>query len=486
MSQTFDITKENRLYIYGGGELGRSFFRQLKKDGFCVKGIIDRNADRLKTEESIYILNVDSFTHCFKNDDVVIVCVHNALWHTEIVESLKRIGVNNILFIPLNKDYSRLRSNELLKAYNHFVNREYNKLKNIPTLSLLLDHSITPAKAVLKDTDDSVVCWIDITSLYTSESVGYATKRYAPKELEAYVDTPMPGMKPYVNLFRLLAGLEGGEADSFLRLCKRFQNSIDEYSDEEFIGDRFDLYNELNSQFNFGLERFIESAPDCKWNDKGFFNLLDGMSRTTFLYTRGFQFVPVKIKRNEFNDWVNETGIKTVIPTLPHTTNWEIEHPGFIEYPVRYPGVKFKILTAIEEYYNKEKWVGKTIVDGTNTDGCISRYFARQGANVIRVIKDEKYDFERGLNNLFFFENSICLSKKRQRFDCVSMICLSIDEKCVNEVKQVIINNNKASVICIFHNMTEDAIMRFEGDLSLTQHYRKLCMGRDSFDLRIY
>lgn len=486
MSQTFDITKENRLYIYGGGELGRSFFRQLMKDGFCVQGIIDRNAEKLKAEERIFILSVECFAHYFKNDDVVIVCVHNALWHTEIVESLKRIGVNNILFIPLNKDYSRLWSNEMLKAYNYFINREYNKLKNIPTLSLLLDHSITPAKAVLKETDNSVMCWIDITSLYTSESVGYATKRYAPVELEAYADTPMPGMIPYVNLFRLLAGQEGGEADSFLRLCKRFQNSIDEYSDEEFISDRFDLYNELSSQFNFGIERFIESAPDCKWNCKGFFNLLDGMSRTTFLYTRGFQFVPVKIKRNEFNNWVNETGIKKVLPTLPPTTNWEIEHPGFIEYPVRYPGVKFKILTAIEEYYNKEKWEGKTVVDGTNTDGCIARYFARQGANVIRVVKDEKYDFERELINLFLFKDSICLSKIEQRYDCAKIICLSIDENSIGKIKQVIINYNKSSLVCIFHNMTEEAIMSFEGDLSLNQHYRKLCMGRDSFELRIY
>lgn len=486
MIKTFDITKENRLYIYGGGELGRSFYRQLKKDGFCVKGIIDKNADKLKTEDGFHIISVKGYKSCFIDDDVIIVCVHNALWHTEIVESLKIIGINNILFIPLNKDYSRLGSNEMLKAYNHFVNREYNQLKGIPTLSSLQNHSITPSKAVIKETNDSVVCWVDITSLYTSESVGYATKRNAPKELEEYVDTPMPGMKPYVNLFKLLAGQDGGESDSFLRLCKRFQNSIDEYSDEEFIADRFDLYNELSIQLNFGIERLIESAPDCKWNSKGFFNLLDGMSRTTFLYSRGFQFVPVKIKRNEFNNWVNEAAVESVTTTLPPMTNWEIEHPGFIEYPVRYPGVKFKLMTAIEEYYNKEKWEGKTIIDDTDTDGCIARYFARQGAHVARAVNEEEYEFEGKLINLFCFCDSISLSKKEERRDSANVICLSVDVTGVNEAKQIIINNNQASIICIFHNMNEDAIMSFEEGLCLTQQYRKLCVGRDSFELRIY
>lgn len=483
---SFDINKDSRIFIYGGGALGRSFYYQLKNDGYNVNGIIDKNADKLTNKEGVAFFSIRDFAGTFKEGDVVVICVHNALWHAEIVELLMPLGVENILFVPLGKDFGRRKSNEMMKAYNHFVNREYNALNNIPTLPSICDKSLNVKKSVLYETGDSVICWIDITALYTSESVAFATIRHAPKELEKFADTPMPGMLPYVNLFRLLAGQNEGEGDSFVRLCKRFQNSIDEYSDEEFLNDRFDLYNELNTQLNFGIERFIDSAPDCKWNIKGFFNLLDGMSRTTFLYSKGFQFVPVKMKKEEFEYWANRKGIELVNSFLPRMTDWEIEHPAFIEYPVKYPGMKRHAMAAIEEFYNSKKWDGVSVVDYTDTDGCLSRYFARQGAKVVRCVNRESLSFETALNKLFRQENVICIRERAEEIEKAGIIAMTVNINNIDEAFCHINNNVDAAALCLYHNMNEEEIVSFENKMNRKPQWVYVIKGRESVTISIY
>lgn len=482
----FDISRESVIYVYGGGALGRSYFSQLSGNGFHVKGIIDRNADKIENKNGIPYYTTSQYSDIHTKDDVVIVCVHNALWHAEIVDVLKPLGVENVLFVPLSKEYGRLKSNEMMKAYNHFVNREYEQLNNIPTISSLCDKGLDVKKAILHETQDFIVCWIDITSLYTSESVAYATKRHAPKELEKFADTPMPGMLPYVMLFRMLAGQTEGEGESFVKLCKRFQNSIDEYSDEEFLYDRFDLYNELNTQLNFGIGRFIDSAPDCVWNKKGFFNLLDGMSRTTFLYSKGFQFVPVKMKRDEFEFWSNQIVVDEVAKVLPPMTNWEIEHPAFIEYPAKNPGMKRKVMTAIEEYFNSKKWDGTTIIDYTATDGCLARYFARQGAMVVRYVEEEELAFEAALSKMFRIENSINLIQNIERLVDVSFLILSVTRQNIGEAQNLIGYYDNVKFLCLYHNLDEDVIDGFEKELNEKPRWKNTIKGRKSITICIY
>lgn len=485
----FDITKKNTIYIYGGGKLGRSYYEQLQQDGFSVKAIIDRNADKLTySDKKISLLTLEQFSSVFKKDDIVIICVHNALWHAEIVESLKSIGVEKILFIPLNKNFSRQGSNEMMKAYTRFTNRDYASLKNIPSLSDLLDHGLNPQKAILYETGDSVICWIDVTSLYTSQCVAEASSRHAPKDLEAFADTPMPGMLPYVKLFRLLAGKDNGEGNSFVRLCKRFQNSIDEYSDEEFLNDRFDLYNELNTQLNFGIDRFVESAPDCEWNEKGFFNLLDGMSRTTFLYTKGFLYVPVKMKKAEFQFWGNQEVVLQLIDNkLAKATNWEIEHPSFIDYPVKQTGVKQIVLSAIEEYFNHSKFAGKQITDYTETDGCISRYFARQGGTVLRVVKEENEAFEKGLCNLFHLEDKIRVSSIDQTDSHhADIVCITVNCDNLKEVTTLFGNIKDAVIVCLYHQMEKDTIEGLETETNISAKWKQRIQGRENITMCVY
>lgn len=482
----FDINKESEIFVYGGGTLGRSFYYQLKNDGYLVNGIIDRNADKITNKEGISFFTIKDFADIYKGSEIVIICVHNALWHAEIVDALKPLGIENVLFVPLGKEFGRRKSDEMMKAYNHFVNREYDSLNSIPTLSSLCDKKLNVQRSVIHETDESVVCWIDITTLYTSESVAYATQRHAPKELEQFADTPMPGMLPYVMLFRLLAGQSEGEGDSFVRLCKRFQNSIDEYSDEEFLNDRFDLYDELNTQLNFGIERFIDSAPDCRWNTKGFFNLLDGMSRTTFLYTKGFQYVPVKMKREEFDYWAYQEGLDTVTNVLPKTTNWEIEHPAFIEYPARYPGVKRKVLSSIEEYYNSQKWDGERVIDYTETDGCLARYFARQGALVTRCVGEKNKEFEVCLNKLLRQEKNISIISEPKEIQTTSIVLLSTDEQSIEHSYHIIENNKNAQFLCLYHNMGSDDIKGFEKKLDIESSWTKIIRGRETITICVY
>ena len=210
------------------------------------------------------------------------------------------------------------------------------------------------------------------------------------------------------------------------------------------------------------------------------------MSRTTFLYSKGFQYVPVKMKREEFDYWANQTGIETVTKVLPQMTKWEIEHPAFIEYPAKYPGVKRKVMSSIEEYFNSQKWDGVRVIDYTETDGCLARYFARQGALVTRCVGEKNKEFEVCLNKLLRQEKSISIQSEPQEAQTASIVLLSTDKQSIEHSCKIIDNNKNAQFLCLYHNMGSDGIKGVEKILNIEPSWTKIIRGRETITICVY
>ena len=59
LRQMLGIEKDDEsyeLYMYGGGKLGQIAYKQFKEQGIIVKGIIDRNADKVCIPAPVYTL----------------------------------------------------------------------------------------------------------------------------------------------------------------------------------------------------------------------------------------------------------------------------------------------------------------------------------------------------------------------------------------------------------------------------------------------
>ncbi len=387
---TFDITQKSKIVIYGAGRLGQSKAQMLIEAGYEVIGFFDNNAEKIKEAIGlpVYMPCDDAFN---RQEIVIIICVHNGLWHVEIAENLFDSGYNKILFIPLNSRYNFKAKEKMQLNYTRFEYEEYEKICEIPTYEELVNNEPNISNAVIYRNDKFVVAWISVNLIYTSCVLEHATDYGTPAELEEYANTPIPGMKPYVQLFRYIAG-QNGEYKTFLYLLKKLQNTFDDYTDKEFIGDRIELYKEFQKQMNFGLSQFISAAPECVWNKKGFFNLLDGMTRTTFLYSKGFQYVPVKMSVDDFNHWCNFNQFQIVKGHLKknsYETLFRVEHPGFTGIANKYETTNISELSAIQEYFGKKKYNQKAFLEYSPFGGEIARYFLRMGAKAFVYVKNE-------------------------------------------------------------------------------------------------
>ncbi|MFR2694497.1 MAG: hypothetical protein ACLTBV_31760 [Enterocloster bolteae] len=77
------------------------------------------------------------------------------------------------------------------------------------------------------------------------------------------------------------------------------------YTDELLIEKRFREFEIMQHELNCGMDFFINHPAKAKWNSKGYFNLIDGHHRTTFLYYSGITKIPVQITRGDYESWCN-------------------------------------------------------------------------------------------------------------------------------------------------------------------------------------
>lgn len=390
----FNITLASNIVIYGAGKLGQNRAEELKSAGYNIVAFMDKNAEVFGG-----IMNIPVYTpqneFLQKLDVIIIVCVHNGLWHIEIASLLHKLGYDKILFIPLNSEFNFQVKEQMQLAYSNFDYQEYDKLVDIPQYSELIYSNPNVNSAIIYQNNRVVVTWISVNLIYTSCGVETASQTGAPKELEEYANVPIPGMKPYVQLFKYISGV-GGDYKLFLKLLKKFQNTFDDYTDEEFIGDRVELYKEFQKQLNFGMTQFINAAPECRWNARGFFNLCDGMTRTTFLYSKGFQYVPVKMSKEDFEHWCNFVEfeeIKNYLHDIQHKIRYRIEHPGFMGIPIEYETTNISEVSLLQEYFGKKKMEKKSFLEYSPFGGEIARYFSRMGAQVV-VCADKQEDVD--------------------------------------------------------------------------------------------
>lgn len=403
----FDITSKSKIVIYGAGKLGQSRANELRDAGYDVVAFMDKNADVFGEISGVPVY-VPQTEVLDKENVIVIVCVHNGLWHVEIAATLYEMGYDKILFIPLNSQFNYHAKEKMQLIYTSFDYQEYDKLVNIPQYNELICNDPDISNSVIYMNDRVVVAWISVNLIYTSYGVATASQSGAPKELEEYANVPIPGMKPYVQLFRYISGM-GGDYNLFLRLLKKFQNTFDDYTDEEFIGDRIELYKEFQKQLNFGITQFVSAAPDCRWNPKGFFNLCDGMTRTTFLYCKGFQYVPVKMSKKDFEHWCNHVEFKKVKSYLHNNhykIKYKVEHPGFMGIPNDFETTNINELSLLQEYFGKKKMEHKKFLEYSPFGGEVARYFSRMGAEaVVCVDEQQEADFIGGIFSLCHINN---------------------------------------------------------------------------------
>lgn len=281
----FDLTKDSKILLYGYSRLDFAVnkYDELKRAGYKVLGYIDKNAKNLISEISIPIWQLDEIT-VDKRNTIVVVMLQNGRIHPQIAQMLYENGFSKIIYLP-----EKIRSyNEkvMYDRYNLFLEQDFSRLKDIPQYIRLQEEGINSEKSCCTE-GLYVIKKIPVKDLYVYEENENSNKI-------ALLDE-----KIYNGMFDYLDGVKN-ECNEYLE-----HQGVSEEKAENFLNDRKRLkqfYEELNE------EEFMIIAPHASWNDKGYFNIIDGLHRAIYQARNGKKEIYIRIKKEDYIKWHDNTG----------------------------------------------------------------------------------------------------------------------------------------------------------------------------------
>lgn len=293
--QYWDLNKTLKIFLYGVNKYSQKLADTLRDSDFQVLAYIDQRAKELKNINGVDVYEMESIFSDTSNEICVIIMLQNAMQHDEIAKELFSKGVEKIIFVPMLSGYNKEYANDLRITYNRILQGDFNKLK-IPYYKMLVqDLNLKLRETFYTETENYITITVSADIIYTM--IG---------EIEPYSDVPLIAFKPYNQMFRYFFVEEVGDIIEYLgkfgiNRCN-YTNSL---TDNDIVLQREKLYEIYNEHFQEGMDFFISSAPLANWNNKGYFNLMEGQHRTLFLLKKGIYYLPVQISREDYEKWKN-------------------------------------------------------------------------------------------------------------------------------------------------------------------------------------
>ena len=190
------------------------------------------------------------------------------------------------------------------------------------------------------------------------------------------------------------------------------------------------IFDEMQNIFLVYPNFFKENCPTVEYVNNNKFNIISsGKNRMTFLITHGNRFLPVKMSKNDFKRWTENSDIIDLYYYLEkhqiNTVNFPISHPFLKKIKVHFNnylqlwGTEISIRLVKSLYKNTLSFNYCTIniLDLSVDDGCLRRYLGEIGFSVYYEHEDNIYidNLDKAFNSKNFPLNKNLLSQ----FECI-------------------------------------------------------------------
>lgn len=383
----FVFNKHSRIVLYGAATIGILLYERLSYGGFNIIGFIDKRADELKDHNGKPVYAISDEIDC-KEDVIVIVAVKNVFEHSRIAKQLKRNGWRKIIYIPYNSLNGKGSEDEqrLYDIYNIISDSRNRNLIEFEIPYVNETSSIGISMEGMKNIGESgeKIVYVPSTMLFTDK------KNNA-------VEFSILLLKPHLNFIKFVFGDDGGEYKTYMDYCISAANKVGDVAitekwKENVLRNRSEVFTNMFHKLNVDSGFFIENAPNAKWDDKnGYFNLISGKHRATFLAAVGMNYIPIKIDKNSFNcymKYLDVEKLKSEYEIYFETGYCPIsENPYFVSESWAIETFWFNVLNKITAYlYNKyyidensNPFEGKCAYIDVKDGGFFKRYFCRVG-----------------------------------------------------------------------------------------------------------
>ncbi|OZB98371.1 methyltransferase domain-containing protein [Paenibacillus sp. XY044] len=229
---------------------------------------------------------------------------------------------------------------------------------------------------------------LDVRSARTDHLIESFTDHWYEHHLQC-ADISIMRLVPHRELYRYFLGERGTAPDAYLDWYEQIHATrglSPPMSGNELLNQRRLEYGNMRSGLHSGSDFFFEHPIKVRWNPAGYFNILDGHHRASFLYCLGFRRIPVRISLQDYPVWLHSTAAAEVEQTIEDQQRMliytPILNPLFYgmhserdeTYPTR--------LDYIARFMGRGRLKGQSVLDIGCNIGYYARNFVREGAEV--------------------------------------------------------------------------------------------------------
>lgn len=449
--------KEKKILIYGAGSLGMRCNGILKTAGIDVEAYIDKRADTFTECAGRKILRIEElngFEH--KEEYCIIVAIRNVFEHSQLVLQFYDMGFRFFIYKPVT--VLQGRANEVYES----ISRAYD---------CMMDRLLVPDEPVFQYEKEKIFTLKDGAQIACNRE-GYR-KVYLSAELmfsNVLADSIWSErnfITSYIGVDLYRAFQAGGQKlnDSIENYVERFakpgalENHLDVSGEwaSILIGSRLAVYNEMCNRMAVSPAFFVDNCTTVEMRQNGGFRLTaSGKNRVSFLISRGYRYIPVFIKREDYERSIRLECVQKLESYLEENAINEltvpIPHPYFMDFKYRIPQyveqwqsrVGYILCEAIyrkEQGYCLEKYA---VTDNSDDDGSMSRFLCMLGFDVER--KQEDSELVQMLDEL----QGVVFAHRRQ-VEKIAYIYMNIGGG------NVIIEDEMLSKVQLFFILEEDA-----------------------------
>lgn len=354
MKDTFRINKNSRIYLYGAASIGKIVYSNLINAGYSVEKFIDKRAEEISEFIGVPVILTEQLSNGELDDAVVIISVKNVFEHKNIIDIFIRRGYSKLIYMPdgVLNGHATENDKKIEKMYNgilsgNIIEMELPVTKEVPLY-------IPEDCAVALDRGDTCIVRVPWQLIYTY-------KRNSNNSADRWTEVNCMQYFPHIELFTYF--MNGcGECESYMEFCceaaiKTGDVKITEAWKENVIKNRYDVYNNMNMKYELDKDFFVRSAPKAEWNDKGYFNLISGKHRTSFLLSKGNRYINVEISKEDYKKWMKYYDFDIEKIHNDNTGRWKW-HPYMFKYIYENRNYEDNIQKVII-YNMTRKWYGK-------------------------------------------------------------------------------------------------------------------------------
>lgn len=405
----FSINEKCSIVIYGAATSGKIIYDILKKSHIDVVAFIDKRADELgELYGKRVAASMDDLSDLVCEDCVIIIAVKNVFEHSKIAARLLQSGINCILYKPHavlagggTDDEKRIS-----ECYDCLLNNRLDKLVHIPETYNIAVYECHDS-AVVREEDGYIWARIPVSLIYTNKS----------NDKSIWGDIPILSMFPHIGLFQefLCEQSEGGIED-YVDFCSEAAKNagdikITERWKQNVVSNRLDVFYHMETAYQLDRDFFLRNAPRAEWNDAGYFNLLGGKHRCTFLAAKGDQYITLQLLKKDYDAWINHNRAFDLNERLNRIFQNRkgtgiIEHPFFYQYPLDGGTFFYKMWVRICMFLSRYIYVKQhdfmfgdmTAFVSVEDMGYTARNLSRAGMKVYR--KTENMQIEREIDEV--------------------------------------------------------------------------------------